>query len=227
MIGIYKITCLITNKIYIGQSVDITYRFNQYKYGAVKNQIKIYNSLQKYGYSNHKFEILETFNEFNSELMTKREQYFIDYYRKNGCILLNIKEAGSNGKHSNETKLKIGESNKIKLKGRELSEEHINNIKKSLINNKRRLGVKVSDETKEKMKNSHKGVKKSEIHKKNISNVKKKVILQYSLDNILINEFNCADDVIKYLNVKSAKHIRNCASGYKKNAYGYIWKYKK
>jgi group I intron endonuclease len=226
MIGIYKITCLITNKIYIGQSINIEYRFNQYKYGSVKNQIKLYNSLKKYGNLNHKFEVLETLNEFNKELLTEREQYFIDFYKERGSILLNIREAGSNGKHNNETKLKIGESNKIKLKGRKLSLEHINNIKKSLINNKRRLGTKVSDNTKEKMKNSHKGVKKSVLHIQNISNAKKKIIQQYSMENILINEFNCADDAINYLNVKSVKHIRNCALGSKKSAYGFIWKYK-
>ena len=227
MIGIYKITCLITNKIYIGQSINIEYRFNQYKYGSVKNQIKLYNSLKKHGISNHRFEILEIFDEFNKELLTEREQFFMDFYRKYGCILLNIKEAGSNGKHNDVSKIKIGESNKIKLKGRKLSKEHIDNIKKSLVNNKRRLGTKVSEVTKEKMSSSHKGIKKSIIHRQNISNAKKKVIQQYNMENVLINEFNCADDAVKSLNIKSSKHIRNCALGSKKSAYGYIWKYKK
>ena len=226
MIGIYKITCLITNKIYIGQSINIEYRFNQYKYGSAKNQIKLYNSLKKYGILNHKFEIIETFNKFDKELLTEREQYFMDYHRENGWVLLNVKEAGSNGRHNNDTKLKIGESNKIKLKGRKLSQEHIDNISKSLINNKRRLGTKVSDSTKEKMKNSHKGVRKSMTHIQNISNAKKKIIQQYDMENNLINEFNCANDAINYLDVKSAKHIRNCALGSKKSAYGFIWKYK-
>jgi len=227
MIGIYKITCVITNKIYIGQSINIENRFKQYEYGSVKNQIKIYNSLKKYGYANHKFEIIETFDNFNKELLTDREQYFINYYREEGWVLLNLREAGNNGRHNEETKLKIGESNKIKLKGGNLSQKHIDNIKKSLINNKRRLGVKTSDDTKEKMKNSHRGVKKTTLHRQNISNAKKKIIEQYNMKNELINEFNCADDAIKHLNVKSSKHIRNCALGFKKSAYGFIWKYKK
>ena len=227
MIGIYKITCLINNKTYIGQSGDIEKRFNQYKYGLVKNQIKIYNSLKKYGYSNHRFDIIEKFDEYNKELLTEREQFFIDYHREKGYILLNIREAGSNGKHDDETKSKIGESNKIKLKGRKLSEEHINKIKKSLTNNKRRLGTKITEITREKMKSSHKGVKKTLVHSENISKAKKKTIQQYNMENELISEFNCADDAMNCLNVKSSKHIRNCALGYKKSAYGFIWRYKK
>ena len=170
-------------------------------------------------------ELIETIDG-DRTLRREREQYFMDYHRENGWVLLNVKEAGSNGRHNNDTKLKIGESNKIKLKGRKLSQEHIDNISKSLINNKRRLGTKVSDSTKEKMKNSHKGVRKSMTHIQNISNAKKKIIQQYDMENNLINEFNCANDAINYLDVKSAKHIRNCALGSKKSAYGFIWKYK-
>ena len=48
MIGIYKITSP-SNKIYIGQSINIERRFNSYKnLSHCKQQIKLYNSLQKY-----------------------------------------------------------------------------------------------------------------------------------------------------------------------------------
>lgn len=227
MIGIYKITCKTTNKVYIGQSVDINYRFSQYKFlNCVKNQRKIYNSLKKYGYTNHIFEVLEVYDFYNQKLITEREQYFIDYYKNCGYVLLNIKDAGSCGKHDDKTKRKIGESNKLRLTGRKLSEQHVENIKKSLINNKRRLGTKHSIETKEKMKNSHVGKKKTLEHSRKISESKKKKIQQYTLDKKLINEFDCANDAAEKLNFKSAKHIRSCASGIKKSAYGFIWKYK-
>jgi group I intron endonuclease len=226
MIGIYKITSIIDNKIYIGQSVDLKNRFIKYKYDAIKNQIKIYNSIKKYGYSNHFFEVVETIYEYNKELLTQREQYYIDYYKNLGYDLLNIRNAGNSGKHSEETKLKIGNSNKLKLTGRKLSQQHVDNIKKSLLGNKYRLGGKVSDETRLKMSNSHKGLKLKLSHCQNISNVKKKIILQHTMENKFINEFSCADEAVKFLNVKSSKHIRNCALGYKKSAYGFVWKYK-
>ena len=57
MVGIYKITSL-NNKIYIGQSIDILKRQNEYLKCYCKNQIKLYNSILKYGWKNHKFEIL-------------------------------------------------------------------------------------------------------------------------------------------------------------------------
>ena len=46
MIGIYKITNP-TNKIYIGQSIDIKKRFNQYKNLQCKGQKALYSSLLK------------------------------------------------------------------------------------------------------------------------------------------------------------------------------------
>ena len=60
MIGIYKITSP-TNRIYVGQSLDIEGRFNAYKnlYSKILKQPRIYNSIKKYGAENHKFEIIE------------------------------------------------------------------------------------------------------------------------------------------------------------------------
>lgn len=224
MIGIYKITCIKTNKIYIGQSINIEYRFKQYKYLSVKNQIRIYRSIKKYGYENHLFEVIETIDDINFKILNEREQFYIDLYRKD-YKLLNIREAGSSGKHSEETKIKIGNSNK-KLKGRKCSEEHIAKIKKSLIGNKRRLGSKVSTETKNKMRNSHIGKKKSKFHCINISNAKKKTILQYNMNMELLNEFSCAEEAAMFNSILNVKGIRRCASGERKTAYGFIWKYK-
>jgi group I intron endonuclease len=58
MIGIYKITSP-SGKIYIGQSTNIENRFNSYRILDCKKQIKLYNSLKKYGWDNHIKEIVE------------------------------------------------------------------------------------------------------------------------------------------------------------------------
>lgn len=77
MIGIYKITSP-NNRIYIGQSVNIERRFNEYKKMYKSNiQIKLYRSFFKYGVDNHLFEIIE---ECNIENLNEKERYWQEYY---------------------------------------------------------------------------------------------------------------------------------------------------
>jgi group I intron endonuclease len=56
--GIYKITNP-NGKVYIGQSIDIDKRWNKYKVKNCKPQIRLYNSLNKYGWENHYKDIIE------------------------------------------------------------------------------------------------------------------------------------------------------------------------
>lgn len=76
IIGIYKITSP-TNRIYIGQSININKRFYAYKRLECKGQYKLYKSLIKYGADKHKFEILETCLE--DELNIK-ERFYQELY---------------------------------------------------------------------------------------------------------------------------------------------------
>ena len=46
--GIYKITSP-TNKVYIGQSIDVENRLKRYKYFVSKKQTRLYYSILKYG----------------------------------------------------------------------------------------------------------------------------------------------------------------------------------
>lgn len=62
MIGIYKITNLVNNKCYIGQSINIHNRWKQHKSALTSNRhhsIKLQNSWNKHGYLNFKFEVIE------------------------------------------------------------------------------------------------------------------------------------------------------------------------
>ncbi len=54
---IYMITSP-TGRIYIGSTSNIENRWKKYRYLSCKGQIKLYNSLRKYGYINHIFEII-------------------------------------------------------------------------------------------------------------------------------------------------------------------------
>lgn len=139
--GIYKITSP-NGAIYIGQSVDIKSRWRGYKCALAKGQPKLRNSFLKYGYDNHTFEILEYINgsNINMEKLNEREIYFYNLYTGLGYRLLNVQEAGTNGRRSAETKLKISLSKKgkpSKLKGIPKSKESIEKAMKT----KRLTGV--------------------------------------------------------------------------------------
>ena len=83
--GIYKITSP-TNRIYIGQAVDLDRRYKSYRKYNEKRQIRLYRSIAKYGFLNHKWEIIEL---CNKEDLNKRERYWQDYYNVVGKQGLN------------------------------------------------------------------------------------------------------------------------------------------
>jgi group I intron endonuclease len=76
--GIYKITSP-TDKIYVGQSLNINRRFNTYKSNIelLIKQPKLYNSIKKHGWENHTFEVIE---ECEIEDLNCRERYWQDFY---------------------------------------------------------------------------------------------------------------------------------------------------
>lgn len=77
MTGIYKITNLINNKIYIGQSTNIQKRWEDHKFYSSKYQTAIQQAFKKYGISNFSFEVLE---ECPKEKLDEREIYWIKFY---------------------------------------------------------------------------------------------------------------------------------------------------
>lgn len=148
MIGIYKITSP-SGKIYIGQSIDIKYRFSYYYRGECKNQIRLYNSFLKYGVINHNFEIIE---ECEIDQLNNQERYWQDYYDVIGENGLNCILTATDSKHvkvSDETKLKMS----LAQKGRKHSKE--TKLKMSTS----QKGKKRSEESKIKMSISSKGCK--------------------------------------------------------------------
>jgi group I intron endonuclease len=98
MIGIYKITSP-SNRVYVGQSVNIQRRFTTYK-SRFKNkdktinaQVKLFNSFVKYGIENHDFKIIE---ECSIELLNERERYWQEHfdvlYNGLNCLLTSTKD---------------------------------------------------------------------------------------------------------------------------------------
>ena len=92
--GIYKITCLETEKSYIGQSVDLKTRLKEHiKMGlsSAATTNKLYQEMKKYQPSQFLFEILEFVPRAN---LNERETYWINFY-KTKDFGLNTTKGGS------------------------------------------------------------------------------------------------------------------------------------
>lgn len=59
MTGIYKITNLLTNQSYIGQSKDIVHRWMEHKTPKARGNDRLHKDMQRFGIKNFKFEVLK------------------------------------------------------------------------------------------------------------------------------------------------------------------------
>ena len=93
--GIYKITNLLTEQCYIGQSVNISDRWKQHcKCGLgieAPATNKLYNSMQKDGVWNFSFELLE---QCSKDLLNEKEKFWIQMYQSNKFGLNIVKGNG-------------------------------------------------------------------------------------------------------------------------------------
>ena len=103
MIGIYKITNKINNKIYIGQSSYVEKRWERHRTGPFNpnnNQYHtpFYRAIRKYGLDNFNFEVIE---ECSQSELNDKEIYWIKYYdTTNPEKGYNLTEGGYNGHFS-------------------------------------------------------------------------------------------------------------------------------
>lgn len=153
---LYLYTNKINYKCYIGVTSNLIKRQQAHK--QAKSNTYFHNAINKYGYDNFYFDILDVTLQTNKELFEK-EMYWIGYFKDHGIELYNITGGGDCGpvnygkdngfygrKHSEESKKKM-------------SEAHI--------------GHKPSTETRKKLSESHKGKVLSEEHKAKLSEAKK------------------------------------------------------
>lgn len=201
--GIYTITNIVNNKIYVGYATNLNRRknhhFSELRLNVHKN-IYLQSSYNKHGACNFIFEIIE---ECDSMFLASQENYW--------CNMLNShnKDLGYNirptnpcfeSKHSLETKIKIGLANK----GRKFSEE----ICKSFGNGNRGKNISLK-------------------HKESLINSNKKPIIQYDLNMVFIKEWDSVKSASLHLNIEQSC-VAKCARGHKKykSSGGFKWKYK-
>lgn len=207
---IYKITNLVTNKVYIGQTiVSIKKRWGDHC-SKGSNCRFLSKSIAKHGKNN--FHIEEIDRADTLEDLNKKEAYWIDFYKSTDPEFgYNLSSGGDNRQCHEDTKDKISKANSGKKRteeskekmrqaqlGKKQSPETIEKRRQALIGRKRpdmekRKGIprnpdhikkavetriargnhKHTEETKLKLKKSHKGKKISDETKKKMSEIAK------------------------------------------------------
>jgi len=157
---IYKVTCLINNKIYVGQtSKSLKIRKNNHiKSVNLKSNNYFHKALRKHGLKNFKWEIIYKCNTRNK--VNEKETEFIKHYKSFGKYGYNqcVGGNGTNGyKLTEAQKQKISLSVKSTMNSPKIKEKcrvngkkvHLNPItrKKFLINNKLAQNTKKAKES--------------------------------------------------------------------------------
>tara|TARA_S200002703_G_scaffold138282_1_gene128429 strand:- start:1615 stop:2295 length:681 start_codon:yes stop_codon:yes gene_type:complete len=128
-------------KRYIGKTEkDFEVRMKSHRYGARHTKNYLYNAVRKYGWEKISVDLLcecDTIQELN-----KKEKELISFYNTTDPNSgYNLREGGEGGAHSQATKDKISKANTAEKngmsgkepwnKGKKLTQEHIENLRKS------------------------------------------------------------------------------------------------
>lgn len=164
MVVIYKFTSP-TNRVYIGQTVDLYSRYITHKNINDDSCPALYNSFRCHGFENHEFEIIE---ECKIEQLNERERYWQEYYNSvnYGLNCKYTKTHDKSGNLSEETKRKISNSQKGFLNHR-YGKKYESPEKTPF------YGKKHSTETRLKISINNKGLKRDDVSKRRISESKK------------------------------------------------------
>lgn len=174
--GIYKITCIVNGRFYIGSAVNLRKRKNNHWHSLRQNKhynLPMQRAWNKYGEQAFIFEVWELV--LVPELLTTQEQYWIEKLTPFGHKGFNIRRKAESNlglKHSLKTLERMKQSNNVPgirekkrhvgnkyALGNRLSPEHCEIIKQAQMGNKNHLGRKDSFKTREKKSQSHLGNK--------------------------------------------------------------------
>jgi len=243
MIGIYKLTSP-SGKSYIGQSVNVERRMIKYKNANCKAQYGIYNAILKYGFDSFKLEIIHELDESDNviDILNKLEESEIRIQNTMYPNGYNMVSGGNNRFASEKHKENLSISHKGKkmlpqtaaalLKaniGRVVSEE----VKKII--SEKQKGIKKPKDQVEKSRLSRIGIKLSDEHKNKLSKaligrkkpdgfkyILAKEVYKLDMDYNLIEKFKSLSDAATSINTMP-KRISACFTGSRGSHLGFRW----
>ena len=201
---IYKIINKLTNKIYIGQTIqDLNERWRQHKQSK-SNCRYLKSAMKKYGIDNFDFKLICIC--FDNDL-DKYECYYMNKYNTIVPNGYNLRQGGNSGRHNEETKKKISET----LKNRT-----------DIVRCK--IGKPHTDENKKRISESLKGIKQTQesIQKRREILIKYKVF-KLDADGTIIESFNGYSEAAKSVETSRGSIWRAC-NGKLKTTKGFMWK---
>lgn len=228
MICIYKITCNINKKVYIGQTTNWNKRKREHRNSLNRNQHfnkNLQNSWNKYGEQYFSFEILE---ECAEDELDSKEIFWNAYYGyPDNNKVFNFESGGHKNKHLNEeTKSKISAFNK----GKVISEKHRKILSERKTGKNNHFYGKIYTPAERKVQSERMKmvkIKKSSIDAIIKSNILRQTpILQFDLNGIFIKEYSGINNAAKETKSQSSL-IHKCCNGLRIKHNGFIWKYKK
>ena len=190
MIGIYKITNSVNGKVYIGQSINISLRWEKERKGKSNDHLR--NAFKKYGLDKFEFSIIA---ECGEPELNELEIYWIKHYDSTCNKYGYNKDAGgSKGIPCLETRLKMSISAKNAIRPPMGAETK---LKLSIT----RTGMRFSDEIRLRMKNAQSNrseevrLHMSEAHKGKPSGFKGHTFKHTpeAIEKIRIRSANCSD----------------------------------
>jgi group I intron endonuclease len=227
---IYKITNLVNNKIYIGQTTR-PFKDRIKDYERFYGNDYINNSFKKYGFDNFKFEIIDTAN--NIEELNKKEIYYINKYNStNKEIGYNIEFGGLNSIPNDETRKRMSESHmgikqtdrwikkRIAIKGsedakkygREKSEEEKKRLSET--SPKYWEGKERSEDTKRKISETK---KERGLSKKQKDLLCKRVVAYNPMTENILGVYESSTEAAKHYPLSQSTISRRCTGKSKNN----------
>lgn len=206
--GIYKLTNLVNQKIYVGSAQRIGRRwYSHFKYPQFSNCTKLRNAVIKYGEEAFEAEVIEVVENFDQ--LIDREQYYLDLLHPFGECGYNIRTvAGSNIgiKRSDEEKRKMSERTRGKYNPM--------------------WGRTQSDDTKTKISTKLTGIKRTPEQKSKMGKHLCTPVVAYNKDNTIFKQYPSITAAVMDVNGDTTA-LWKCLNNYKNfNTHkGLIWKY--
>jgi group I intron endonuclease len=179
----------------VGQTTRrLSKRFSEHRQDG-SNCVLLKRAIDKYGWNN----IIIITNKVPNEQLNDQEEFLISSMRTLSPCGYNLREGGSRGKDSLETRARKSEAMKEVMK---------------------------SEDTKKKISIGVSGEKNSNFGKLGGKHQSSKKIYQYSLDGMFIKEYGGAREAARCIGGLQS-NISSCARGSIHKSYGFIWKYEK